>query len=301
MINLRYHIVSLVAVFLALAIGVIAGTTVINDQVVKELERSDRALRTALAKQQDTNTLLKSQVSLFNAWGDAIAKKLEKDELRGRNVILILSNGVDGKIVTNVQDALTTAGATRAGTITFSDRWNLADDGARQQLGSVLGLGTAATATDIATRGAQRIATRLGTPSDPNAAGDLLQALSQSGFIQVSNAPSGAFPPAGSLVIWLSSGNLNPSPPDGQVSLPLLRALAGHVPVAVGEPLNSPDSLSDQIRGDATLSRSVATVDHVDTILGLAGLVSGLHDVVAGLPAPHYGRRSGTTAVAPTP
>jgi hypothetical protein len=45
----------------------------------------------------------------------------------------------------------------------------------------------------------------------------------------------------------------------------------------------------------------VATVDHVDTILGLAGLVSGLHDVVAGLPAPHYGRRSGTTAVAPTP
>jgi hypothetical protein len=301
MINLRYHIVSLVAVFLALAIGVIAGTTVINDQVVKELERSDRALRTALATQQDANTALKSQIAIFNTWGEAIAKKLEKDQLRGRNVVMILSNGVDGKIVANVQDALTAAGATRAGTITFSNRWNLADDGTRQQLGSVLGLGSSATTTDIATGGAQRIATRLDTPSDTSTAGDLLQALSQSGFIQISNAAAGAFPPAGSLIVWLSSGNLNPSPPDGQVSLPLLRALAAHMAVVVGEPLNAADSLSDQIHGDATLSRSVATVDHVDTIPGLAGLVTGLHDVAAGLPAPHYGRRSGTTAVAPTP
>jgi hypothetical protein len=145
------------------------------------------------------------------------------------------------------------------------------------------------------------MATRLDTPSDPNATGDLLHALSQSGFIQISNATSGAFPPAGSVVVWLSSGNPNPSPPDAQVSLPLLRALVGLLPVAVGEPLNSPDSLSNQIHGDATLARTVATVDHVDTILGLAGLVAGLHDVAAGLPAPHYGRGPGTTAVAPTP
>ena len=213
MINLRYHIVSLVAVFLALAIGVIAGTTVINDQVVKELERSDKALRTALGTQQDANTALKSQVSLYNTWTETIAKKLEKDQLRGRSVVLLLSNGVDAKIVSNVQDALTQAGATRAGSITFSIRWNLADQGTRQQLGSILGLGPAATTSDIASRGAERIANRLDTPSDPNAAGDLLQALTQSGFVQLSNPGAVAFPPAGSLLIWLSSGNRNPSPP----------------------------------------------------------------------------------------
>jgi len=301
MINLRYHIVSLVAVFLALAIGVIAGTTVINDQVVKELERSDRALRTALATQQDANTALKSQVSLFNSWSDTIAKKLEKDQLRDRTVVLLLSNGVDGKIVSNVQDALTQAGAARAGTITFSNKWNLADPGTRAQLGAIMGLGSTATTADVASQGAQRIATRLDTPSDLNASGDLLQALVQGGFIQVSNVGAGAFPPAGSLVIWLSSGSHNPSPPDAQISLPLLRALVGRMTVAVGEPLNSPDSLSDQIHGDAVLARAVATVDHVDTIPGVAALVVGLHDVAAGLPAPHYGRRAGATAVAPTP
>ena len=50
----------------------------------------------------------------------------------------------------------------------------------------------------------------------------------------------------------------------------------------------------------ATLS-TVATVDHVDTIPGVAALIAGLHDVATGLPAPHYGTRRGTTAIAPTP
>ena len=192
MINLRYHIVSLVAVFLALAIGVIAGTTVINDQVVKGLERSDATLRASLKNQQDSNGVLKSQLNLWQSWGGTIAKQIENDVLRGRTVVLMLSSGVDGKIVSNVQNALTIAGATRGGTITFSSRWNFNDDPARQQLGSILGLGPAATAADVATQGADRIANRLDTPGDPNAAGDLLQALAQGGFIQVSDPTGGA-------------------------------------------------------------------------------------------------------------
>jgi len=99
MINLRYHIVSLVAVFLALAIGVIAGTTVINDQVVKGLERSDKTLRDSLKTQQNANSTLKSELNLWETWGGSVAKQIEKDELKGKTVVLLLSNGVDGKIV----------------------------------------------------------------------------------------------------------------------------------------------------------------------------------------------------------
>lgn len=301
MINLRYHIVSLVAVFLALAIGVIAGTTVINDQVVKGLERSDRTLRASLTQQQDTNSALNAQLNLWQTWGGTVAKQIEKDVLKGRTVVLLLSNGVDGKIVSNVQNALTVAGATRAGSITFTSRWNLSDDPTRQQLGSIFGLGPAATAADVATQGTDRMASRLDTPGDPNGPGDVLQGLSQSGFINVSDPTGGSFPPAGSLLIWLSSGAANPSPPDGQFSLPLLRALIDHAPIAVAEPMGSADSLSDQIHGDATLNKTVATVDHVNTIPGVAALIAGLRDVAAGLPAPHYGTRRGTTAIAPTP
>jgi hypothetical protein len=301
MINFRYHIVSLVAVFLALAIGVIAGTTVINDQVVKGLQRSDATLRASLSRQQDSNATLKSQLDLWQTWGSGIATRMEKNALKGRTVLLLLSSGVDGKIVSNVENALTVAGATRGGSITFSSKWNFADDAARQQLATIFGLGPAATATDVATEGADRIATRLDTPGDPTLAGDVLQGLSQTGFIQVSDPTGGVFPSAGSLVIWLSSGAADPSPPDGQFSMPLLRALVEHLPVALGEPMGSTDSLTDLIHGDPTLNKAVATVDHVDTIPGVAALIAGLHDVAAGLPAPHYGTHRGATAIAPTP
>ena len=39
MINFRYHLVSIVAVFLALGIGIIMGTAVIDRAVVDRLER----------------------------------------------------------------------------------------------------------------------------------------------------------------------------------------------------------------------------------------------------------------------
>lgn len=301
MINFRYHIVSLVAVFLALAIGVIAGTTVINDQVVKGLERSDKTLRHALQSQQDENTTLKNSLSTMNAWGALLASGAERDELKGHVVVLVVSNGVDGKTIANVENALSVAGATRGGTITFSARWNFSDDPTRQQLGQLLGVGPTARTSDIAGEGAQHFASRLLSPGDPSSTGDLLQGLVQAGFIQISGQATGSFPPPDALIAWLSSGAPNPSPPDAAFTLPVLRALVGHAPLAVAEPMRSADSLSDRIHGDAILARAVATVDHIDTIPGVVSLIAGLHDVSSGLPAPHYGTRHSATAVAPTP
>ncbi|MBV8234224.1 MAG: copper transporter, partial [Acidimicrobiia bacterium] len=39
MLNLRYHVVSLVAVFLAIGIGVIMGVTVIKSGIVDQLQK----------------------------------------------------------------------------------------------------------------------------------------------------------------------------------------------------------------------------------------------------------------------
>ncbi|MGZ4203956.1 MAG: copper transporter [Actinomycetota bacterium] len=300
MINLRYHIVSLVAVFLALAIGVIAGTTVINDQLVKGLERSDRTLRNALATQQDTNDSLNNQIAMWQGWGTALATKLEKDQLRGRNVIFLIASGVNGKLLGDLQDAVATAGANLEGSVAFTAKWTLSDDQTRQQLATSLNVGPGS-ADDLARAAAGQLAERLERTADPNAAGDPLQTLSQAGFLTVTDQTGGTFPPPGSLLVWISSGDSNPSPPDGTFTLPLLRALVGHETVAVGEPLGSADSLSDQVRADATLTRSVPTVDHLDTILGRIALIAGLHDAASGLNAPHYGVHRGTSGPAPIP
>ena len=44
MINLRYHIVSLVAVFLALAIGVVVGSTALKEGTVSVLRATSNGL-----------------------------------------------------------------------------------------------------------------------------------------------------------------------------------------------------------------------------------------------------------------
>ncbi|TMK19625.1 MAG: copper transporter, partial [Actinobacteria bacterium] len=44
MINLRYHIVSLAATFLAFGLGILAGTTVIDQGLVSSLRQNTSAL-----------------------------------------------------------------------------------------------------------------------------------------------------------------------------------------------------------------------------------------------------------------
>jgi hypothetical protein len=299
MINFRYHIVSLVAVFLALAIGVIAGTTVINHEIVKGLEASDRTLRRSLSTQQDANDALQAELSLWESFGTAITPSFIKDRLHGKRLVLLIANGVSGKMVGDVEDKIRDAGGSRAGTITFSDRWTLADDATKQQLALALGAGSTSDPADLERQAAQRLSQRLAVTGNPDADGDLLKTLNDDGFISVKDQTGGQFPPSEAILVWLSSGNPDPSPPDAQFTLPLLRGLAGTTPIATGEPLGAAVSLSDQIKDDAALSRSVATVDHVDTIPGLISLIAGLRDVSGGLPAPHYGVRRGSSGVAP--
>jgi len=301
MINLRYHIVSLVAVFLALSIGVIAGTTVLNDQVVKGLKASDKTLRDTLTTQQDAIDGLQREISLWEGFGTSIEAGLVKDRLRNKKVVLLAANGVDGKLIGDVADEIVRAGGSRMGTITFTDRWMLADDTIRRQLALAIGASSSEDASELEKKAAQRLAQRFAVPGDPAAKGDLLQVLQKEGFLSVSDQTGGVFPPSGSLMLWLSSGTADPLPPDAQFTLPLLKGLSGVSPIAVGEPLAAADSLTDQIRGDAELIQTVATVDHVDTIPGRIALISGLHQIASGLPAPHYGVRRGTSGIAPTP
>ena len=44
MINFRFHIVSLIAVFLALALGIVMGATVVNRAIVDRLNRHSDGL-----------------------------------------------------------------------------------------------------------------------------------------------------------------------------------------------------------------------------------------------------------------
>lgn len=76
MINFRYHVVSLVAVFLALAVGIVMGSTVIDRAIVDGLRnRIDTANKNTEEKRAE-NDQLKTSAKGLNAQNTVLAGTL---------------------------------------------------------------------------------------------------------------------------------------------------------------------------------------------------------------------------------
>jgi Copper transport outer membrane protein, MctB len=134
MIDFRYHLVSLVAVFLALAVGIVLGAGPLKDPIGATLTQSVQQLRSdrdALSQQLKT-----AQAGLTNR--DSFIAKIEPelvaDQLGGRSVVLVTLPGVDNDAVKPLTDAITAAGAKVTGRIDVQNAWvDSADQAGRSQ------------------------------------------------------------------------------------------------------------------------------------------------------------------------
>lgn len=111
MIDFRYHIVSIVAIFLALATGVALGAGPLKGPVDNGLaaqaqrDRQDKAdLRGQLALLEETN-------DFESAFAAEIAPNLVADRLAGRGIVLIALPDADDGVATDVRAMLVEAGA----------------------------------------------------------------------------------------------------------------------------------------------------------------------------------------------
>jgi len=88
-INFRYHVVSLAAVFLALAIGLVVGTAAANGPLAENL--NDQVNKITNEKQQLRDDLEQSRAELKkNAdFATEVAPMLLTNKLNGKNVLLI--------------------------------------------------------------------------------------------------------------------------------------------------------------------------------------------------------------------
>jgi hypothetical protein len=134
MIDFRYHLVSLVAVFLALAVGIVLGAGPLKDPIGAKLTQSVQQLRNdqnALSQQLKT-----AQAGIGNR--DSFIAKIEPelvaDQLGGRSVVLVTLPGSDNDAVKPLTDAITAAGAKVTGRIDVQNAWaDPADRTARNQ------------------------------------------------------------------------------------------------------------------------------------------------------------------------
>jgi hypothetical protein len=320
-IDFRYHLVSIIAVFLALAIGIVVGSTALQPVVESSLQRIEKQLERRIDQVTKNNTTLTQGRAADQAFAQAAESRLLGHLLTGQDVVLVTAPSPDGQVVTGLTTALATAGATITGTIALQPPFFDDSDSSEakltqlaQQLATTAGLTISAQNDGDAVAGqeaaAQVIAAAIASKTDPDVlttaqSQAILNGFAAAGYLQVSE-PGGtaaSLPPAGLGIVVAPAAP--PSAADASpANLSLLAVAeqlqaASHGTVLAGSLAGSgPGSAIDEATGGG----KVATVDEADSATGQIMTVQALSILLTGRPPASYGVHPGTApSPAPTP
>jgi hypothetical protein len=316
MINFRYHLVSLVAVFLALAFGVIVGTALLDNTVVDRLQSQQRTLDGKVADVTGENADLRQQLDEL----DKVSERLAAEGVARLHDVPVLVVGVRGAETAGLdglRDRIGSAGARLLGTIWLTDRWTLDSSNEVDELRAVVGAesttpGQVRAEGILALAAALRPAVRLDLPESRV----LLTALQKAGFIEF-DAPQGQpneLPSIDASARLVLLGGVGADVPDRQLALPVARALiatrADRAPASLVVVESTPDPVegekapADQLvlplRQDDVVSRGLSTVDDLERDSGQVAAILALADLGDSRYG-HYGRADGARDLLPAP
>jgi hypothetical protein len=304
-INFRYHVVSLAAVFLALAIGLVVGTAAANGPLADNLK--DQYDTVSADNQQLRNQLDERNAELDKVDGFATeaAPRLLSGKLSGKRVLILSleGNGKDvDKAMDGVAEFLTMAGAKVTGRVKLREKFvapsskaSLLDTAETSAPPSVSG--ALPSLNDGADTSAALLAAvlvgRAGTPAIDGTT-TVLRAYESGDFLTYSGDFSA---PAEAVVLVAGVPTTGKDAKDrGAAALTVVSRfeLAGRLVVAGP----SATGVVAAVRGDTALQEDVSTVDNVVTAQGQVAAVLALADRIAGRTG-HYGIGDGATAMLP--
>jgi hypothetical protein len=296
MINFRFHIVSIIAIFLALALGVVIGAGVIDRGVVDALDNRLDTVEARSERIRQQNDELTGRNDQLSDWVKDVQPFAVDGRLPGDDIGIVAVRGIDGDQVAALGTALQQADARVSGTLWLEDKWALDSEDDVQALQDALG-STTKNKTTLRAEGYKQLATRLATPGVAGER-DLLSDLEQAGFLgfDANNGSTLAqFPGIGAGVV-LAVGNQGAVAPD-LVAMPAAKALhAADVETVVAGVWadtgnNAPDRTDavDPVR-EGDLKDSVSTVDDLDLPEGPTTVTLALSDLFLLPPVVgHYG------------
>ncbi|MGQ0678534.1 MAG: copper transporter [Actinomycetota bacterium] len=308
MITFRYHVVTLVAVFMAIGLGVLFGATFIDQNIVEGLEAAQARLGARNEDLRNRIVDLQRNNDALTVFADSTRTFSVKGSLAGRDVLLLSFDSTPPELLEGTTGTLAAAGARIAGTVTLSDQLALGDEAVRRTLGEAL---------DVESLQAQTLAQELVARLVAESRGEqgVLQRLIDAGLAQgqVSSVQAGSEPspaetktppetpapdqspaaPAAPGVVILAGTTSRPI--TQQLVMPLARALAeAMVPAVVaesGEGLRIVTELRQQ-------EVATVTVDGAETSVGQTALAHGLRVAFAGQPG-RFGSAEGATTAIP--
>jgi Copper transport outer membrane protein, MctB len=324
-IDFRYHLVSIVAVFLALAIGIVLGSTELQGPAYNFLDQTTSKLKTQLDQATSAQQAAQQQATQDELYAQAVEPAVLRDLLTGQKLLIVTEPGAQSSVANGIITAAGDAGAHVTGQINLAPKF-FDTSGTTQDSLNQTTLDVAQTANITLDSGgtyqqqaAQVIASEIlttsagstssGSPGSQSAgvdqsasAGTMLQAYAASQFLSITGQPAA---PA-TLAIVVTPQN---APSDGsadqydQVLVPLAQELAAKsaATVVVGSSSGSGSGSPIAVLRSNNVSNQVSTIDDADLVSGQTVAIQALAARLTTGKVGSYGFASGATGVAPSP
>jgi hypothetical protein len=324
-IDFRYHLVSIVAVFLALAIGIVLGSTELQGPTYNLLNQTTAKLQQEYDQASSQRDAAQQQANLGENYAQAVQPVVLHDLLAGQRLLIVTEPGAPASVVTAITNAATQdAGATVTGQIALASKFFDNSDTTQAGLNQTnLAMAQADnivlnTGTTFQQQAAQVIASEILTRASGSAASvqpsasasasqdtnaqTMLSAYANEGFLTLSGQPS----TRATLAVLVTAQSAPPggsTDPLDQVLVPVAEELAANSSAAVvaGVSANSGSGSPISVVRASSAASKVSTVDNADFVIGQSVVIQALAAELDGGSPGSYGIASGASAVAPTP
>jgi Copper transport outer membrane protein, MctB len=314
-IDFRYHLVSIIAVFLALTVGVVLGSAALNGPLTAGLRKSVATLRHEEDNLGSLNQTLRQQISSDQQFAQLAEPVLLSHLLSGERVVLVTAPDAPGAVTSGVSQALAQAGAKVTGQVTVEPKFFDPASDTRATLSLLTQRLTPAGVTlsggSAQLQAGQLIASAILTQDGPGQAAPgsrdsssaaILGGYTTGGFLSVS-APS--IPRATLAVVIIPAtppaANDPKSASQALVTLSRQLGLEGEAVVVAGSAEGSGPGSAIQLMRSAGQASRQSTVDDADTTIGQIVVAQALFQQLATGKSGSYGTGSGATGPAPSP
>ena len=311
MIDFRYHLVSLIAVFLAIALGIVIGTTQLNGPILDDLRGQVSSLEQDKRDLEDTTQQLQSQQESGDAFQAAVAPALVDGALEGRTVVLVTTNEqVSSDTVEAVTALIGEAGGTVTGTLRLQPESS--DPATASSLENYVTGGGLPPGVQLPPNGdpGQLVGTLLAQVLMAPISGpvpstsDLSSVLAGLSALDVLAQDSASVTPANFAVVLTAGAFQGDDADERNTTLTQLATAldaAGAGAVVAGDTDSATDTgLVGVIRDDTAASAAVSTVDDVGDVAGQISTVLALGRESEGTSG-KYGTGEDTQPVPPVP
>lgn len=316
MIDFRYHLVSIIAVFLALAVGIVVGTAALNGPIQDGLRSNINRLADDKRALEGDVQELRDQVGAADAFATSLAPELVGGALKDQRVLLVTTPETPGELAEQLRPLLTKAGASLTGTLEVQPA--LGEPEQRQLLedlvAQVVPAGVELPEGQPVERAAAELAAALTTGPgaeavEPGEAQAVLAAFEEAGLVDVTPEAGAedALTSATVALVLAPPGPERSATTQEQQQLEALLTLAAALDersrgaVVAGPATAAGDGgLVRALREQSSISADVSSVDNADRGIGRVAVVLALAEQVDD-GVGQYGAAQGAAAPLPTP